>query len=162
MFMSNHTNWFGGEDLRPKDFLVDVSTDYVTFFPADLGISIGFLLRPAGYAGQVLPHDFSSDRIYDCRDWQAEVMHWSNWLPPPDDVTLARILTRASQLYVQALRSRDFRRAIRDRLPSPLSKAHFRAARAEVRCANDQRLRIHRTGRRTRSDDRPAGRVHLS
>jgi hypothetical protein len=139
---------FDADDFDPKDFLVDLQTDYVTHFPTDLGLSIGFL-----------PRDFSSDRIYDWRDWQAEVMHWSNYLPPPDDATLARICERACQLYVEALKARDLRRALRDRLPcSSLSQAHCRAARAEVlHVANNRVLQIHQTGWRNHPDDRPAG-----
>jgi hypothetical protein len=51
-------------ELNLKDWHVDLPTDYVTYFPADLGFSVGFL-----------PRDFSSDsRSPD--DFIAEPVHY--------------------------------------------------------------------------------------
>jgi hypothetical protein len=38
--------------MSSRDWHVDLQTDYVTYFPADLGFSVGFL-----------PRDFSSDGL---------------------------------------------------------------------------------------------------
>jgi hypothetical protein len=78
---------FQADDFDPKDFLVDLATDYVTYFPADLGFSVGFL-----------PRDFEIDGLSP-DDFVAEPVHYPAWGAIPDGAELARLCHIAAYLY---------------------------------------------------------------
>lgn len=74
-------------EFNPKDWHVCLATDYATYFPADLGFSVGFL-----------PRDFSSDGLSP-DDFIAEPVHYPAWGAIPDDDELARLCHIAAYLY---------------------------------------------------------------
>lgn len=82
--MSSRANPAG---LNLTDWHVDLATDYVTYFPADLGFSVGFL-----------PRDFDIDGLSP-DDFIAEPVHFPAWGAIPDDDELARLCRIAAYLY---------------------------------------------------------------
>jgi hypothetical protein len=80
-------NCLAGGNFNPKDWHVDVSTDYVTYFPADLGFSVGFL-----------PRDFASDGL-STDDFVAEPVHFPAWGEVPGHDELVRLSHIAAVLF---------------------------------------------------------------
>jgi hypothetical protein len=74
-------------EFNPKDWHVDLATDYVTYFPADLGFSVG-----------LLPRDFEVDGLLP-EDFVAEPVDFPAWGAIPDDDELARLCRIAAYLY---------------------------------------------------------------
>jgi len=94
----------GSEDdnFDPAAWLVDLHTDYVTFFPADLGFAVGFL-----------PRDFESDCLSP-DDFIAEAVHFPAWGEVPAPPELARLSCIAAHLFAARSIARLERRAMRD------------------------------------------------
>ena len=83
---------FRGDGFDPKDWHVDLQTSYVTYFPADIGFSVGFL-----------PRDFESDGLA-AEDFIAEPVHFPAWGAVPNDRELARLCRIAATSFALRLR----------------------------------------------------------
>lgn len=95
-------NGFKGEGFDPKDWHVDLQTDYVTHFPTDLGFSVGYLPRDLGSGGLSI------------EDFVAEPVHFPAWGDVPSDEELARLCQLAAYLFAVRFLARQKSLAARD------------------------------------------------
>lgn len=84
----------GGQTFAPKDWHFDLSTDYATHFPSDIGFSISFS-----------PRDFTTDGLSP-EDFVAEPVHFPAWGAVPDDETLMQLCRTAARLFGEKLLQR--------------------------------------------------------
>jgi hypothetical protein len=106
-----------------KDWHVDVVTDYVTYFPADLGFSVGFL-----------PRDFDIDGL-SSEDFVAEAIHFPAWGAIPDGAELARLCRIAAYLYAIRFIAGLERRGASDFRHRPISEDSTHAQENDVAAA---------------------------
>jgi hypothetical protein len=74
-------------EFDSKDWHVDVACDYVAYFPADLGFSVGFL-----------PRDFETDGLSPS-DFVAQPIHFPAWGDILSSTELARLSRIAAYLF---------------------------------------------------------------
>ena len=110
-------------NFDPKDFLVDLQTDYVTYFPADIGLSIGFL-----------PRGFETDRLSP-EDFIAEPVHFPAWGSVPSEEELARLCRIAAYLFAIRFIARLERRAVRGFPHRPTSEDSTHAQENDIAAA---------------------------
>jgi len=104
------TGQFASRVLNPKDFLVDLQTDYVTYFPADLGFSVGFKSR-----------DYASDGLSP-EDFVAEPVHFAVWGEIPAPAELARLSRIAAHLFAIRFMARLKRQKARELQHRPINE----------------------------------------
>ena len=80
-------NGLEDEDFDPKDWHVDLQTDYVTHFPTDIGFAVGFF-----------PRDFESDALA-LEDFAAEPVHFPASGDIPGTAELKRLSHIAATLF---------------------------------------------------------------
>ena len=76
---------------NPKNWVVDIATDYITFRPTDLDRSLGFHVS-------IQLRDFSADRLSP-DDFVAELMHWPASGEIPCEPELTRLCRIAAYLF---------------------------------------------------------------
>jgi len=114
---------FEADDFDPKNFLVDIATDYVTYFPADLGFAVGFL-----------PRDFEADGLSP-DDFVAQPVHFPAWGEIPGHEDLARLSRIAAYLFAIRFLARLERRGARDFQHPPISEDSTHAHETDIAAA---------------------------
>lgn len=113
----------GSESFDPKDWHVDLQTDYVIYFPADLGFAVGFFPRDFGIDG-LSPDDFI-----------AEPVHFPAWGTIPRNDKLARLSRIAAHLYAIRFLARVEKQAARDFQHWPIDEGSTHAQENDIAAA---------------------------